>query len=220
MDTSVLVVDDQDLIRDGLVTILDVSPGITVVGQAADGAEALTAARALRPDVVLMDLRMPRMDGLAATRALLRQPDPPHVLVLTTFSDDDLVLDAMAAGASGFLLKDVGRQRLVEAVRGVHAGELALSTTIARRLVDRQLHARSRLVATPALDRLTAREQEVLALVGSGATNAEVAATLHLSESTVKTYVGQLLAKLGARDRVGLVIAAYDAGLAPPANQP
>lgn len=215
MSVRLLVVDDQDLIREGLETILDAQPDLEVVGSAADGSEAVRMARELRPDVTLMDIRMPGTDGLQATRQLLGGPGeaPTRVLVLTTFDDDALVVDALRSGASGFLLKDVPRRRLVEAVHAVHAGDLELSPSITRRLVERQLGVRRDPARAAALDRLTDREHEVLGMIARGATNAELAATLHLSQSTIKTHVGQLLHKLEVRDRVQLVILAYDVGL-------
>ena len=215
MTVRLLVADDQELIRDGLETILAAQPDLEVVGSAADGTEAVRLARELRPDVTLMDIRMPGTDGLQATRQLLSGPDeaPTRVLVLTTFDEDALVLDALRAGASGFLLKDVPRRRLVEAIHAVHAGDLELSSAITRRLVEHRLGARRDPTRTPALERLTDREVEVLTLIARGATNAELAGSLHLSESTIKTHVGQLLHKLAVRDRVQLVIFAYDVGL-------
>jgi DNA-binding NarL/FixJ family response regulator len=211
----VVVADDQTLIREGLETILSAAEGIEVVGTAGDGDEAVRVARETRPDVVLMDIRMPRVDGLEATRRLLAATAgaSPRVLVLTTFDEDVLVLDALRAGASGFLLKDVPQRRLVEAIRAVHEGDLALSPSITRRLVDRQVGGSREAQHEVALSRLTAREAEVLTLVARGCNNEEIARELHLSESTVKTHVGQLLHKLAARDRVRLVIFAYDAGL-------
>lgn len=209
-----LVADDQELIRDGLVSILDRREDLEVVGSAADGAEAVRLVRDLRPDVTLMDLRMPGTDGLEATRQLLGEACPPtRVVVLTTFDEDDLVVAALRAGASGFLLKDLPRQQLVEAIHAVHAGDLRLAPTITRRLVERQVShgpdpERARLLA-----RLSERETDVLRLVAKGATNGEIAGELFLSESTVKTHIGHLLGKLAARDRVQLVIFAYDAGL-------
>jgi DNA-binding NarL/FixJ family response regulator len=209
----VLVVDDQELVRRGLATMVAAAPDVEVVGEAADGRAAATEAARLRPDVVLMDIRMPVLDGLSATREILAaSPDPPRVLVLTTFDADEQVLDALHSGASGFLLKDVPTSTLVDAIRAAHAGDMALSPTITRRLVQRHLTT-SRGSDAPSLDALTAREVDVLRLVAEGATNTEIAGTLHLSESTVKTHVGALLAKLGARDRVRLVIVGYETGL-------
>ena len=209
----VLVVDDQELVRRGLATMVASAPDVEVVGEAADGRAAATEAARLRPDVVLMDIRMPVLDGLSATREILAaSPDPPRVLVLTTFDADEQVLDALHSGASGFLLKDVPTSTLVDAIRAAHAGDMALSPTITRRLVQRHLTT-SRGSDAPSLDALTAREVDVLRLVAEGATNTEIAGTLHLSESTVKTHVGALLAKLGARDRVRLVIVGYETGL-------
>jgi DNA-binding NarL/FixJ family response regulator len=213
---SVLIADDQELIRDGLASILHGQPGIDVVGTAADGAEAVRAARELRPDITLMDVRMPGTDGIEATRQLLADENPPtRVVVLTTFDQDDFVVDALQAGASGFLLKDLPRQRLVEALHSVHAGELQLAPSITQRLVERHLRGRTPPGRTAALERLSERETDVLRHVARGATNAEIAQFLYLSESTVKTHVSHLLAKLDVRDRVQLVITAYDSGLVP-----
>ena len=212
----VLVADDQELIRDGLASILVGQEDLEVVGTAADGAEAVRLVRELRPDVTLMDVRMPGTDGLEATRQLLAdQPPPTRVVVLTTFDEDDLVVSALRLGASGFLLKDLPRQQLVDAIRAVHAGDLRLAPAITRRLVERQLERRADPERARALERLSDRETEVLRLVAKGATNAEVAGELFLSESTVKTHVGHLLQKLAVRDRVQLVILAYDTGLVP-----
>lgn len=212
----VLVADDQDLIRDGLASILDKQDDIAVIGAAADGAEAVKQARALQPDVTLMDIRMPGTDGLDATRQLLADAPPPtRVVMLTTFDQDDLVVQALRSGASGFLLKDLPRQQLVEAIRAIHAGDLRLSPNITRRLVDRHTQRSAQPEQLKALQRLSEREIEVLQLVAKGMSNAEIASELFLSGSTVKTHVGKLLGKVGARDRVQLVILAYDTGLAP-----
>lgn len=218
MTIRVLVADDQELVRQGIETILAAEADFEVVGGAADGDEAVTMATELRPDVVLMDVRMPGTDGLAATRTLMATRQPlPKVVMLTTFDADEYVAEALRSGASGFLLKDVPRRRLVEAVRAVHEGETLLAPAITVRLVEAHLSAkgpdpeRERL-----LGRLTVRERQVLAEVCAGATNAEVASRLHLSESTVKTHVGQLLAKTGSRDRVQLVIFGFQAGAATP----
>jgi DNA-binding NarL/FixJ family response regulator len=213
---SVLIADDQELIREGLASILSSQPGIDVIGTAADGAEAVRVARELRPDVTLMDVRMPGTDGIEATRQLLRKDEPPtRVVVLTTFDQDDLVLTALQAGASGFLLKDLPRQRLVEALHAVHAGDLQLAPSITQRLVEHHLRRHTPPEQTAAIERLSDRETDVLRNVAQGATNAEIAESLYLSESTVKTHVSHLLAKLGVRDRVQLVITAYNAGLVP-----
>jgi DNA-binding NarL/FixJ family response regulator len=210
---SVVVADDQELIREGLATVLSAQADIEVVGLAADGAEAVRLVRELRPQVTLMDVRMPGVDGLEATRRLLSGGDAPtRVLVLTTFDEDTLVMEALRAGASAFLLKDVPTRRLVEAVRAVHDGELLLSPTITRRLVERHLE-RGATDHSGTLAQLTPRELDVLRRVVAGDSNAEIGARLHLSESTVKTHVGSLLAKVGARDRVHLVIFGYEAGV-------
>lgn len=212
----VLIADDQDLIRDGLSSILAKQDGIGVVGTASDGTEAIRAVRQLQPDVTLMDIRMPGTDGLEATRQLLNDTPPPtRVVMLTTFDQDDLVVQALRLGASGFLLKDLPRQQLVEAIHAVHEGDLRLAPSITRRLVDRQTQRAALPEQVRALERLSEREVDVLKLIAKGMSNAEVAAELHLSESTIKTHVGKVLGKVGARDRVQLVIFAYDTGLAP-----
>jgi len=217
---SVLVADDQAIVREGLRVILDAQDDITVVGEASDGIEVLAGTREHRPDVVLMDIQMPRMDGIEATRRLLARDDAepaPRVLVLTTFGEDRFVFEALRAGASGFLLKDVRRAQLLTAVRTVAAGDEMVDATITRRLVE-QLAARPRRVGgTPeALAALSERELEVLRLVATGLSNAELAAKLILSEATVKTHVASILRKLDARDRVQLVIRAYETGLVTP----
>ncbi|HET8559666.1 MAG TPA: response regulator transcription factor [Marmoricola sp.] len=213
---SVLIADDQELVRDGLASLLHAQRGIEVVGTAADGAAAVRAARELRPDVTLMDVRMPGTDGIEATRQLMADATPPtRVVVLTTFDEDDLVMKALQAGASGFLLKDLPRQRLVEALHAVTEGDLQLAPSVTQRLVERHLRRAPAPERSAAIDRLSDRETEVLRQVARGATNAEIADELYLSESTVKTHVSRLLAKVGARDRVQLVIAAYDCGLVP-----
>lgn len=213
---SVLVADDQELIRDGLASILGSHPEIEVVGTAEDGARAVAEARRLRPDVTLMDVRMPGTDGLEATRQLMRdQPPPTRVVVLTTFDEDDLVVAALRSGASGFLLKDLPRQRLVDALLAVQAGDLQLAPSVMKRLVERDLRRHAHPARSAALAALSERETHVLRQVAQGATNSEIAQALYLSESTVKTHVSHLLTKLGVRDRVQLVITAYDGGLVP-----
>jgi DNA-binding NarL/FixJ family response regulator len=211
----VLVADDQDAVRAGLVLILDGADGITVVGQARDGDEAVTAARALRPDVVLMDVRMPRRDGVAATREI--SADGGTVLVLTTFDHDEYVFGALRAGAAGFLLKDIDAPGLIDAVRTVARGDGVIAPAVTRRLIAAFAAApawvdRARLNQT-AVPGLTAREREVLAALGRGASNAEIAADLAMAEATVKTHVSRVLAKLGVRTRVQAAIAAREAGL-------
>ena len=210
---KVVVVDDQGLIRDGLRAMLELDPTIEVVGEAADGSSAVDIVRRARPDVVLMDIRMPGVDGLEATRRVLAQPGP-KVLVLTTYDADEYVLEAMRAGASGFLLKDLRKGQLVRAVHQAATGDLVIDPAITRRLVDRFAQQnRSKTSAQELLSLLTQRELEVLKLMAKGLTNAELASQLLLSESTVKTHVARILDKLSARDRVQAVILAYETGL-------
>ncbi|KAB8183953.1 response regulator [Microbispora catharanthi] len=218
----VFLVDDQELVRTGFAMILNATPDLRVVGMAADGQTALDALRRPehRADVVLMDIRMPGIDGVETTRRLLTTPDPPHVVMLTTFDDDELLVAALRAGAAGFLLKDAGAAELLTAVRAAAAGEAPIAPRLVRRLID------SFVLAPPAtksaehppaaasrLGRLTTREREILASVGLGLTNAEVAARLQLAESTVKTHLGSVLRKLELRDRVQAVILAQTQGL-------
>jgi DNA-binding NarL/FixJ family response regulator len=213
-----LVADDQPVVRAGFRTVLEAS-GIEVVGEAGDGVEAVAAARRARPDVVLMDIRMPELDGIEATRQLAGPgvDDPVRVLVLTTFDLDDYVYEALRAGASGFLLKDVGREELVAAVRVVAAGDALLAPSVTRRLLEEFARRPSSERPPPAsLDVLTPREREVLALVARGRSNAEIAAELYVGEATVKSHVAHLLMKLGLRDRVHAVIHAYEVGLVRP----
>ncbi|ROO83768.1 LuxR family two component transcriptional regulator [Actinocorallia herbida] len=210
--TSVLIVDDERLIRAGLAAIVGAEPDLTVVGQAGDGAEARLESARLAPDVVLMDVRMPGADGLEATRAILaEQPDPPKILVLTTFENDDYVYDALRVGASGFLLKRSRPEEILQAIRLVVQGDMLLFPAAIRALaVPRATHARVRWHGD-----LTDREAEVLRLMATGLSNAEIAETLFLSLQTIKTHVGNLLAKLGARDRTQAVIFAYETGFIP-----
>jgi DNA-binding NarL/FixJ family response regulator len=218
----VLVVDDQGLVRAGFRMILEAQPDIEVVGEAADGLDAVAAARRLRPDVVLMDIRMPRLDGLEATRRLAGPgvADPVRVLMLTTFDLDEYVFEALRAGASGFLLKDLPREDLVAAVRVVAAGDALLAPQITRRLIEEFARRPARTDPEPGVvDALTARERETLGLLARGLSNAEMAATLYVSEHTVKTHVGNVLAKLGLRDRIHAVILAYETGLVQPGQR-
>lgn len=219
---TVLVVDDQELVRSGLVMILRRRDDLQVVGKAADGAEAVDAAHRFRPDVIVMDIRMPGLGGIEATRRIRSRDDQVRILMLTTFDDDHLVVEAMGAGADGFVLKDLRPAELADAVRTVHAGGTPLSPRIARSLVDRALAAPRRgtgLQPAGAVASLSAREQEVLVLIARGAANAEVATALVISETTVKSHVAAILRKLGVRDRVQAVVAAYDAGLVRPNHQ-
>jgi DNA-binding NarL/FixJ family response regulator len=215
--TRVLLVDDQPLLRTGFRMILSAESDLTIVGEAGDGATAVEVAQRLRPDVVLMDIRMPGMDGIQATRALAGPgvEDPLKVLILTTFGLDEYVVESLRAGASGFLLKDAPAEDLVEAIRVVAAGEALLAPSVTRRLLDR---VASRLPPAnddtiPALSQLTERELEVLKLMARGLSNAEIAEKLVVSETTVKTHVSRVLAKLDLRDRVQAVILCYETGL-------
>jgi DNA-binding NarL/FixJ family response regulator len=216
----VLVADDQGMVRMGLAALLDAADGIEVVGQAADGAEAVEHARRLRPDVVLMDVRMPGVDGIEATRRLAADPPaagrPVRILMLTTFDIDDYVYEAIRAGASGFLLKDALPEDLVAAVRVVAGGDALLAPSVTRRMIEH--FASSAPAARPAveLDALSPREVEVLARIAGGLSNTEIAAELVIAEQTVKSHVSRVLMKLGLRDRAQAVVAAYESGLVTP----
>ena len=209
--TSVLLVDDEELVRTGLRMILEAEPDLAVVGEAADGAEAQTQAARTRPDVVLMDIRMPRVDGIEATRRLRTTPEGPAVIVLTTFDLDRHVYDALAAGASGFLLKDVPASQLTHAIRVAAAGEAMLAPSVTRRLISRFTQDRRDQAVLPT--DLTAREREVLVLLAEGLSNAEIAQRLVVGDATVKTHVARVLTKCGVRDRVQAVVLAYRSGL-------
>jgi DNA-binding NarL/FixJ family response regulator len=213
--TTVLLADDDRLTRTGLRLIIESDPDITVVGEAADGQEAVHLARALRPDVVVMDIRMPGVDGLQATRRIVEEAEEcPRVLILTTFELDEYVFGALRAGASGFLLKRSSPEVLIEGIKVVAGGEGLLSPSVTRRLIEEfaTQAAPAMSPATP-LEPLTEREREVLALVGAGLSNQEMAARLFISEATVKTHVKRILMKLGLRDRVQAVVLAYETGL-------
>ena len=214
----VLVVDDQELVRSGFCVILDAADGITVVGEAANGEAAVSQVAAHEPDVVLMDIRMPGMDGLEATRLITGSaPAAPKVVMLTTFDLDDYVYEALRAGASGFLLKDSPRHDLIAAVRAAAAGDALLAPSVTRRLIEAFARRPPETSPSPSqLASLTAREREVLLLLARGRSNSEIAAKLFVSEATVKTHVGNLLAKLGLRDRVQAVILAYETGIVVP----
>ena len=217
MSVSVVIADDQQLVRAGFRMILDAEAGVRVVGEAADGAEAVAIARRLRPDVVLMDIRMPHMDGLAATRELLSSGDDLRVIVLTTFDLDDYIYEALRVGASGFLLKDTPPEQLVDAIRLVAAGDALLSPSVTRRVIQ-EFAGRpdSRPSPPPGYADLTEREREVFELVARGMSNAEIAAHLVVSETTVKTHVARVLGKLRLRDRVQAVVLAYESGVVQP----
>jgi len=223
---SVLLVDDQELLRAGFRMLLDAQDDIAVVGEASDGAEAVDTALSLGPDVVLMDVRMPNVDGVEATRRLTAAGSASRVLILTTFDLDDYVLAGLRAGASGFLLKDVPPAELLSAIRAVAAGDAVVAPAVTRRLLDHFLGGAPDSAAVgavppgadPDIDRLTAREREVLVLVARGLSNAEIAAELVVGEATVKTHVARVLAKLGVRDRVQAVVRAYEAGLVRPGD--
>ncbi|GEM31614.1 response regulator transcription factor [Nocardia neocaledoniensis] len=217
MPISVLVVDDQELMRMGLKMVLGAHPDIEVVGEAGNGDEAVLRATQLRPDVVLMDVRMPVVDGVTATGRIVAAGDGVRVLVMTTFDLDEHALGALRAGASGFLLKDTPPEDLVSAIRSVAAGDAVVSPKVTKRLLDRLVAEDPAGLRDPGvLDVLTAREREVLEQIAAGRSNAEIAAALFLSEATVKTHVGRVLTKLGLRDRVQAVVLAYETGLVRP----
>jgi DNA-binding NarL/FixJ family response regulator len=208
----VMLADDQALVRDGFRALIDRDPEMEVVAEAADGVEAVSLARSEHPDVVLMDIRMPRIDGLTATKQVLALPEPPRVLVLTTFDRNDWVYEALKAGASGFLLKDVRGNQLTDAIRTVAAGDALLAPSITRRLIE-EFVAREPNVSSRPPDILTARELEVLRLLAAGMSNAEIAQRLVVELSTVKTHVNRMLSKLDLRDRTQAVVYAYETGL-------
>jgi len=219
--TTVLLVDDQELVRAGFRIILNSEPGIEVIGEAANGADAVAAARAMRPDVICMDVQMPGMDGLEATRLIVADPEvSAGILILTTFNREDYLFDALQAGASGFLLKSASPEQLVEAVSVVARGDALLSPDVTRSVIQRSVSgpdAAPRASARPVPEvGLTEREAEVLTLVARGWSNAEIASSLFLGEATVKTHVSKVLQKLGVRDRVQAVVFAYEHGLVSP----
>ncbi|GGQ09853.1 MULTISPECIES: response regulator [Streptosporangium] len=216
MTIRVLIADDQGMVRTGFTVFLSSQPDIEVVGEAADGREAMVRTAELRPDVVLMDVRMPVMDGLAATRAILDADGPkPKVLILTTFDLDDYVYEALRAGASGFLLKDASAQQLAEAVRVVASGDALLAPSVTRRLISEFARVGPRRPRARPAD-ITERETEVLTLIAQGRSNQEIAEQLVVSEQTVKTHVGRILAKLDLRDRAQAIVYAYETGLVRP----
>jgi DNA-binding NarL/FixJ family response regulator len=219
----IIVADDHQVVRTGFAALLDTQPDFTVLGTASDGAEAVQMSLELRPDVVLMDVRMPGTDGIEATRQLSGGEDSPRVIILTTFDLDEYVYDALRAGASGFLLKDVTAERLFDAVRVVAAGEALLAPAVTRRLISEFARLRPQAAAEPeraaaAIGDLTPRETEVLSLLAEGLSNPEIAARLVVTEETVKTHVSRVLHKLGLRDRTQAVVLAYESGLVTPGS--
>jgi DNA-binding NarL/FixJ family response regulator len=217
MSVRVLIADDQDLVRAGLRMLIDAEPDLEVSGEAVDGEHALLAAKSLRPDLVLMDIHMPNLDGLAATRKLLADPGEhtPRVLVLTTFDRNEYVYEALRAGASGFLLKDMPGPQLVAGLRAVAGGDALLAPAVTRRMIE-EFAAVKHAPVPPGYDELTTRERETFLLVARGLSNAEIAAEHVVSEATVKTHVAAVLAKLDLRDRVQAVVLAYETGLVKP----
>jgi DNA-binding NarL/FixJ family response regulator len=221
MSIRVLIADDQTLVRAGFRMILETDQDLCVVAEADDGAEAVEATRRTRPDVVLMDIRMPVMDGLEATRRIAASENPPRVLMLTTFDLDEYVFDALVAGASGFLLKDVAAEQLLAGIHVIAHGDSLLAPTVTRRLIESFVSDHQRTPQPPpGLDELTARELEILGHVARGLSNAEIAEQLFVSSSTVKTHVARVLIKLGLRDRVQAVVFAYETGLIRPGTEP
>jgi DNA-binding NarL/FixJ family response regulator len=217
VSVSVVVIDDQELVRTGFRVILDSEPDIEVVGEASDGREAIEVAGRLRPDVVLMDIRMPHLDGLEATRRIVTDPEGgPRVLILTTFNLDEYVYEALRSGASGFLLKDGPADQLISAVRVIARGDALLAPQITRRLIAEFARHSPRVHKLEHLKALTERELEVLKLVARGLSNTEIAGELYVSETTIRTHVGRMLTKLGLRDRVQAVVMAYETGLVRP----
>jgi DNA-binding NarL/FixJ family response regulator len=210
---EVLLVDDDHLMRAGLAMIIEQTPDVTVVGQAEDGRQAVTMARRERPDLVLMDVRMPVLDGIEATREISQIPDPPKVIILTTFELDEYVFNALQAGASGFLLKRTPPEQLIEGIRTVAEGEALLSPSVTRRLIAEFAKRPTSRDSSPRLAELTDREREVLVEMAKGLSNVELAETLFISENTVKSHIKRVLTKLGARDRVNAVVMAYQGGL-------
>ncbi|HEY4347561.1 MAG TPA: response regulator transcription factor [Gaiellaceae bacterium] len=226
MSVTVLIADDQEFVRAGFRTILGAQPGIEVVGEARDGLEAIAAAAELRPDVVLMDIRMPELDGIEATRRIVsdHHEPPTRVLILTTFDLDEYVYDALRAGASGFLLKDVPPDQLAAGVRMIQNGEALLAPSITRRLIEEFTRPRPTAAPLPGVDELSPREIEVFHLLARGLSNREIGDRLFVEETTIKTHVARILAKLGVRDRVQAVVLAHEAGIVtrevPPPDEP
>ena len=218
----VMLVDDQAMVRVGFRMIIETEADLTVVGEATDGREAVDMVDRCRPDVVLMDVRMPRMDGLEATAIVTARPDAPRVLMLTTFDAEDYVYTALRSGASGFLLKDAPAEQLIEAIRVIHRGDALLAPSVTRMLIAEVARRPTvdRSAAAPGIDELTDRELEVMRLLARGLSNAEIAEALFLGEATVKTHVGRVLAKLDVRDRVQAVVVAYESGLVTPGDHP
>jgi DNA-binding NarL/FixJ family response regulator len=222
MSIGVLIADDQALVRSGFRMVLEAEDDVEVVGEAATGRQAIDSTRRLKPNVVLMDVRMPELDGIAATREIAGEGErAARVLILTTFDLDEYVYDALAAGASGFLLKDVQPEELVAGIRVVASGEALLAPTVTRRLIEDFSRARpGRMETPPGLDELTPREREVWGLLAQGLSNAEIAERLIVGETTVKTHVARVLMKLGLRDRVQAVVLAYESGIVTPGQSP
>ncbi|MGH2840678.1 MAG: response regulator [Solirubrobacteraceae bacterium] len=220
MSVGVLLADDQAMVRAGFRMILESDPDISVVGEAANGEQAVASTRRLRPDVVLMDIQMPDCDGLAATRRITDESElRSRVVILTTFERDDYIFEALDAGASGFLLKNAPPEELLHAVRVVAAGDALLAPSVTRRIIEQFAHRPVKPELDAKLESLTQREREVLTMLARGKSNAELAAELFVSEGTVKTHVSSLLAKLGLRDRVQAVVLAYESGLVTPGEQ-